>query len=74
MQVLSTQQVIVALLDANPDARITEDTIRNKLRRGAIVHRPVRFAGRLVWSARSIAELAASLDLEPPTPLTEVGS
>ena len=63
----STRQVLALLREANPGRNLTEDGIRNAIRRGRI-REPDRFAGRLIWSRHDIEELAAVLRLKTPSP------
>lgn len=62
---LSTAHVLRILAKANPDRRITEDTLRSCIRRGE-VQLPPLFAGRYAWSSDDVAKLARALGLEPP--------
>lgn len=62
---LSTAHVLRILAKANPDRRITEDTLRSCIRRGD-VQLPPLFAGRYAWSSDDVAKLARALGLEPP--------
>ena len=62
---LSTAQVLKLLAQANPDRRITEDTLRSCIRRGD-VQLPPLFAGRYAWSPDDVTKLARALGLEPP--------
>ena len=62
---LSTAHVLRILAKANPDRRITEDTLRSCIRRGE-VQLPPLFAGRYAWSLDDVANLARALGLNPP--------
>jgi len=61
----STRQVLEALRSANPGVSITEDRIRQTIRRGDIP-RPGQLAHNYVWTAANIAALSAELGLESP--------
>ncbi len=62
----STREVLKAMREANLDKMVTEDTIRNALRRGEIPT-PSIFAGRYAWKPAEILHLAHQLDLKVPT-------
>lgn len=62
----STREVLACLRAANPSETITEDRIRNVLRRGD-VSAPPFFAGRYVWSRHLILNLAEKLGLHAPS-------
>ena len=62
----STRQVLELLREANPGHDVTENGIRNAVRRGRVKD-PAQFAGRLIWRSHDIEELAAALGLTKPT-------
>lgn len=58
----STKQTVALLARANPRESVTEDRIRQALRRG-VVAAPALIAGRFVWTKDDVTSLAGALGL-----------
>ena len=61
----STREVLAALKKANPHSQITEDDIRNAIRRD-FIPAPRQFAGRLACTQEDVLRLCRHLNLQPP--------
>jgi len=63
---ISTRELLHLLKAANPNQKITENTIRNAIRQGK-VKSPDLFAGRFIWNEDDIEDLVIFMRLKPPS-------
>jgi hypothetical protein len=61
----STQELLAALRQANPERLVTEDLIRRTIRQG-LVAPPDQVAGRYIWKSDDIRLLSEALELREP--------
>jgi len=64
----TTRDVIKALSRANPQQQVTEDNLRNVMRRHRDrAPRPSMFGGRFAWTEADIVALAELMRLQAPS-------